>query len=351
MTEDLEEGNLISRTEAFLTFVVLSSWRDSITVLKSCESLSPWAENLQIIRRCSDSIAYKASRDNNSTIADPPAIDDEQWWFDDISMLRIDHFVRIITAIRAKGTRPEIVGACIARYAEKWLPRIDGEFEGFKGYGCEKNELQLSILSGKRQEDGGYQNREQRLLIESLVSILPPEREAVSCGFLLWMLKMAMVYSVTSALVSEIEKRVGMVLEDATVSDLLIPNNGNGDGGNHRNCSSGGERTLHDVDVVQRIVDYFLMQDPQQQKCGKMAVGKLIDNYLAEIARDPNLSVAKFQVLAEALPENARTCDDGLYRAIDTYLKVKWHPHFYFVELEFGARIGIRQAARVGFGV
>ncbi|EMS58616.1 hypothetical protein TRIUR3_04176 [Triticum urartu] len=48
MTEDLEEGNLIFKTEAFLSYVVLSSWRDSIVVLKSCEGLSPWAENLQI---------------------------------------------------------------------------------------------------------------------------------------------------------------------------------------------------------------------------------------------------------------------------------------------------------------
>ncbi|CAM8962938.1 unnamed protein product [Rhodiola kirilowii] len=58
MTEDMEEGNLISKTESYLTYVVLSSWKDSILVLKSCdERVSPWTENLQIVRRCSDSIA------------------------------------------------------------------------------------------------------------------------------------------------------------------------------------------------------------------------------------------------------------------------------------------------------
>lgn len=45
MTEALKDGNLISKTEAFLTFVVLSSWRDFITVHKSCGTLSPLAEN------------------------------------------------------------------------------------------------------------------------------------------------------------------------------------------------------------------------------------------------------------------------------------------------------------------
>lgn len=138
MTEDLEEGNLIFKTEAFLSYVVLSSWRDSIFVLKSCEKLSPWAENLQIVRRCSESIAWKAcsnpkgirwaytgkspsppttnyassspkwneSKDsglycspsrNNHNQPVPP-----DWWFEDVSILRIDHFVRVITAIKVQ---------------------------------------------------------------------------------------------------------------------------------------------------------------------------------------------------------------------------------------------------------
>lgn len=88
---------------------------------------------------------------------------------------------------------------------------------------------------------------------------------------------------------------------------------------------------MHDIDVVQRILEYFLMHEQQQQKphkSGKFNVSKLLDNYLAEIARDPNLSITKFQVLAESLPEGTRTCDDGLYRAIDIYLKVISNSHF-----------------------
>lgn len=82
---------------------------------------------------------------------------------------------------------------------------------------------------------------------------------------------------------------------------------------------------MHNIEVVQRIMEYFLMHEQEQQLQslpGKSNISKLMDSYLAEIARDPNLCITKFQVLAEALPENARTCDDGLYRAIDTYLKV-----------------------------
>ncbi|KAJ0624383.1 putative NPH3 domain-containing protein [Helianthus annuus] len=53
-----------------------------------------------------------------------------------------------------------------------------------------------------------------------------------------------------------------------------------------------------------------------------MLVGKLIDGYLSEIALDTNLKPENFLELAFELPEQARVYDDGLYRAVDVYLKV-----------------------------
>ncbi|KAL9329605.1 hypothetical protein ACSQ67_004608 [Phaseolus vulgaris] len=227
MTEELEDGNLISKTEAFLTFVVLSSWKDTITVLKSCENLSPWAENLQIVRRCCDSIAWKASKDDTGEDAAP---NQESWWFNDVATFRIDHFMRIISAIRAKGTRPEIIGKCIMEYAKKWLPGMDVEIEGLRGYGHEKYNLEFSIFSGKKKESSGH-SKDQKTIIETLISIIPHQPDAVSCKFMLQMLKMAMMYSVSPALTTELEKRVSMVLEEAEVSHLLIPRYQNGDQG------------------------------------------------------------------------------------------------------------------------
>ncbi|KAI3864480.1 hypothetical protein MKW92_012758 [Papaver armeniacum] len=315
MTEKYDEGNLVSKTEAFLTFVVLSSWKDTITVLKSCEFLSPWVENLQIVRRCCDSTAWMVSNSSKS-------VHDKGWWFNDVLTLCIEHFVRIITGIRAKGVEAEILGGCIVKYAEKWLPihvdvkNFEGGFLGYHG----TNELRLSISSGKKEGISDGENKEKRLLIESIVSILPPQREAVSCKFLLWLLKMAVVYSASPALISELEKRVGMVLKDADVNDLLIPSYKNaGDQGKFKE-----DNTVHDVDMVHRIVEYFIMHEQQQQQetsYEKLNIVKLLDGYLAEIARDPNLTIAKFQILAEVLTEKDRNCHDGLYRAIDTYLK------------------------------
>ncbi|KAI4296417.1 hypothetical protein L6164_036376 [Bauhinia variegata] len=366
MTEDLEEGNLIFKTEAFLSYVVLSSWRDSIVVLKSCEKLSPWAENLQIVRRCSESIAWKACANPKgirwSYTGRPPRVSSPKWndmkdsspsrnqqvppdwWFEDASILRIDHFVRVITAIKVKGMRFELIGAAIMHYANKWLPGLinDTANPGDEASNCSnsistnsstsggiwKGGLHM-IVAGTRDDNiSNLQAKDQRMIIESLISIIPPQKDSVSCSFLLRLLRMANMLKVAPALVNELEKRVGMQFEQATLSDLLIPSYSESD-------------TMYDVDLVQRLLEHFLVQEqtesssPSRQQGfsenhiggnlnAKTRVARLVDSYLTEVSRDRNISLTKFQVLAEALPESARTCDDGLYRAIDSYLKA--HP-------------------------
>ncbi|KAM5573902.1 root phototropism protein 3-like [Rosa sericea] len=365
MTEDLEEGNLIFKTEAFLSYVVLSSWRDSILVLKSCEKLSPWAENLQIVRRCSESIAWKAcanpkgirwpytgsklapkvSSPNWSDVKDSsPSRNQLQvppdWWFEDASILRIDHYVKVITAVKVKGMRYELLGAAIMHYAAKWLPIMISEHgsgltadEGGNSSSSSgsswKGGLHLIVAGTKDNESSAVQAKDQRMIIESLISIIPPQKDSVTCSFLLRLLRMANMLKVAPALVTELEKRVGMQFEQATLADLLIP-------------SYNKSESMYDVDLVQRLLEHFLVQEqtemssPSHQSFiekhyergtgpnAKMRVAKLVDSYLTEASRDRSLSLTKFQVLAEALPESARTCDDGLYRAIDSYLKA--HP-------------------------
>ncbi|KAI5661345.1 hypothetical protein M9H77_20668 [Catharanthus roseus] len=359
MTEDLEEGNLIFKTEAFLSYVVLSSWRDSIVVLKNCEKLSPWSENLQIVRRCSESIAWKACANpkgirwqytgRTNKVSSPKWSEKDSspsrnqqvppdWWFEDVSILRIDHFVRVITAIKVKGMRHELIGAAIMHYAAKWLPGLIKEGSTIADDGSNSSNSNGSssswkgglhmIVAGTKDDIPSVQAKDQRMIIESLISIIPPQKDSVTCSFLLRLLRMANMLKVAPALVTELEKRVGMQFEQATLPDLLIPSYSKTD-------------TLYDVDLVQRLLEHFLVQEltesssPSRQSFSeanqrvtnpnaKMRVARLVDSYLTEVSRDRNLSLTKFQVLAEALPESARTCDDGLYRAIDSYLKA--HP-------------------------
>lgn len=51
-------------------------------------------------------------------------------------------------------------------------------------------------------------------------------------------------------------------------------------------------------------------------------VGELMENYLAKIASDRNLSITSFINLAEVIPEQERITEDGMYSAIDIYFKV-----------------------------
>lgn len=224
MTEEIEDGNLITKTETFITFVILSSWRDTITVLKSCETLSPWAENLQIVRRCCDSIAWKASTDRQSEEDHSVADEDNSKLDELVASLRIDHFMRIITAMKARGSKPENMGKCIVHYAERYLRGINVELEGLRGHGYGKNEITVSVFHRGDEKLGLVNNgKDQKATVESLISILPPHLEAVPCKFLLKMLRTAILYSVTPALISDLEKRIALVLEDANVNDLLIP--------------------------------------------------------------------------------------------------------------------------------
>jgi hypothetical protein len=109
-----------------------------------------------------------------------------------------------------------------------------------------------------------------------------------------------------------------------SLDDLLIPSLQSGD-------------SLFDVDTVHRLLVNFLqrIEEEETEDYGYesdgigsnghgslLKVGQLIDAFLAEIAPDPCLSLQKFIALIEILPDYARVIDDGLYRAIDIYLKV-----------------------------
>ncbi|KAF3793744.1 BTB/POZ domain-containing protein [Nymphaea thermarum] len=356
MTESVAEGNLVAKTESFLSLVALPSWRHSFAVLRSCETLPPSGR---------DSPDCEALlRIDRFEGADGVGSDG---WLEDLSSLRIEHFSRVVTMVAAKGGNPEIVSVSIAKYAEKrltdgrgtatgdselnnssrmGLPETANEETGTSPFHNhrfleEMRHAQIGRRKEKEKESatlhhtgsmlgldsfGTESVTEKRRMVESLVSLLPAAKEVIDVGLLLGMLKAAMRLGAAPALVGELEKRVGMNLEKTSAEDLvsLVSGGEDGaDGGGSGGCGGGNDG----VEMVQRLVEYFLMQDDRE---GKLAVvAKILDGYLAEIAKRPDLTPARFQVIAEALPEFARTCVDGLYRAIDTYLKVVFSSFFF----------------------
>lgn len=220
-------------------------------------------------------------------------------WFDDACILDMDYFVKTLAGIKAKGVRPDLIGSIIAHYASKWLPDLTGDITE-KGFSELENSPDNITASWMKK----------RFFVETLVGILPPERDSVPCNFLLRLLRIANMVGVEPTYRAELEKRVSWRLDQASLNELMIPSFSH-------TCS-----TLLDVELVMRLVKRFLnLDEASRSGAALVKVAKLVDCYLSEAAVDSSLSLSEFIDLAGALPSHARSTDDGLYRAIDTYLK------------------------------
>ncbi|KAF8684766.1 hypothetical protein HU200_044188 [Digitaria exilis] len=314
MTEEVAEDNLIAQSEIFLNQVVLRNWKDSLIALETCDELLPRAEDLQIVKRCIESLASKATTDPNlfgvlwngiSTGARPRNFNAD-WWYDDASSLSFPMYKRLISTMESRGIRPEIIAGSLMYYAKKYLPGLN-----------RRHSMGTVPLTATLSEV------EQKNLLEEIDMLLPVHKGIAPTKVLLGLLRTAMILKASPACISNLEKRIGMQLDQATLEDLLLPN------------FSYTMETLYNVECVHRILDHFLAMDQANGSDSPClddvmaspsltpvtSVAKLIDGYLAEIAPDINLKLPKFQALASAVPEYARPLDDGLYRAIDIYLK------------------------------
>ena len=125
------------------------------------------------------------------------------------------------------------------------------------------------------------------------------------------MLRIMSVVGLSRECRHKLERLMGLMLEQATVDDLLV----SGDDG-------GG---VYDVNLVMRLVRVFVASEEEAHAPSERMrkVGRLVDKYLDEISQDQGLKVSKFLAVAESLPDSARDCYDGVYRALDIYLEVK----------------------------
>ncbi|KAE8661041.1 BTB/POZ domain-containing protein [Hibiscus syriacus] len=291
MTEDYGDGNLVMQTESFLN-EVLGNWDDSITALEACEEVMPHAEELHIVSRCIDSLATKACADpslfswplpgreakqspkneglwNGISTAMKTQHTGDDWWYQDVSFLSLPLYKRLILAIESKGLRPESIVASVEHYARRKVLHASPS--------CREN----------------------------------------------------------------LEMRVGAQLDQASLVDLLIPN-------------TGYSETRFDVNCVQRMLDHFMLLQQaaalatpciveegestngsidsfvEQGGLSRAAVrparlgsgrGRGNDGFLVEAASDVNFKLPKFESLAATIPDYARPLDDGLYHAIDVYMK------------------------------
>lgn len=351
MTEEYSPDNLISKTERFLSYSVYKSLRESIKALKTCESVSPLAGSLGITEQCIQSIVSRASSADPSLFGWPvndgggggisatdlqlipdsaaksrkkPSRDSNmEIWFEDLAQLSLPIFTTVILSMRSGDLSPEIIESCLICYAKKHIPGI-----------LRSNRKPPSSSSTAASEN------EQRELLEMITSNLPLDKSSISATarFLFGLLRTAIILNASETCRDFLERKIGSQLERATLDDLLVPS------------YSYLNETLYDVDLVERILGHFLdtleqsntaIVEADGRSPSLMLVGKLIDGFLGEIASDANLKSDKFYNLAISLPDQARLYDDGLYRAVDVYLKVIQSPpiayKFHLGDLRIGS--------------
>uniref|UniRef100_A0A803L9N3 Phototropic-responsive NPH3 family protein n=1 Tax=Chenopodium quinoa TaxID=63459 RepID=A0A803L9N3_CHEQI len=298
MTEEYAEKSLETRTEVYLKDMVLPNISNSISVLHKCETLLPIAEDINLVNRIVTAIANNACKEqlcsgllkleHNFPVKGLLALEPEtpaDWWGKSLAVLNLDFFQRVLTAVKLKGLKQDLISKILINYAQ--------------------TSLQGVVVRDPQLLKGNYLDielqKKQRILVETLVSLLPTQsrKSLVPMAFLSSLLKSAIAQLASTSCRADLERRIGLQLDQAILEDILIP--------------ASSQVNNHSP----------IPGSPKQSSIIK--VSKLLDNFLAEVALDSNLTPSKFIALAELLPDHARVVTDGLYRAVDIFLKV--HPN------------------------
>ncbi|KAF3778315.1 BTB/POZ domain-containing protein [Nymphaea thermarum] len=290
MTEEHGAGNLAAKTEAFLNQTVLRSLKDAIRTLSTCERLLPEAEDLGISRRCIDAIAIKAGTDPSlfgwpvaegasGELAKPSGSVTlsgfetgrrrrgpvrSAWWYDELTVLGLPFFKRVIAAMIAREVCPESIEGSLVSYAKKFIPGLSRRNRGASS----------SLSAAVASED------EQRELLETVVSHMTVRKSSnpsTTTKLLFGLLRTANILSASEGCRETLERKIAAQLDQATLDNLLLPS------------YSYLIETLYDIDCVERILGLgeqkkgqtdalahpWISDDEREKICGMMDCQKL----------------------------------------------------------------------------
>ncbi|KAG0517197.1 hypothetical protein BDA96_09G067700 [Sorghum bicolor] len=293
-------------------------------------SLSPRATTTSTRAAVEPTTAHSAFPEPRLSYSSPSAATPSRASDDSCVVNDVDAFARTIAAIRSKPPAPAAasgsgssssLASVLSHYAARWLPDAASSPSG-------------RFLLPPESPTAAWLKK--RLLLESLVAALPPDddgdgdggdkdgggkSDGITCDFLLRLLRAGSTVGADAALLGDLEARAARRLDQASLGAVMIPAFGG-------LPARGAPATLLDVPLVLRLVRGFLREGRRAKAGGAGAaaarVARLVDAYLAEAALEAGLRPAEFEELARAVPAHARAADDGLYRAVDTYLKA--HP-------------------------
>ncbi|KAL3502219.1 hypothetical protein ACH5RR_036668 [Cinchona calisaya] len=302
MTEKISPHNLLRQTEIFLQEMFYWSWNDTLICLKSLESFFSLADSCGLVEKLMFSLLAKIAQNSgiNSLISSSSSSSSSSsaetlsgfkylpakkfWWFEDLTILSpktIEYFAKNLCS-----------------------------------YGGENNSLVLTrfllhYLQTSVRRKGNLNSRSQYngLADTTVDGVISMGKSSFSCRTLFWVMRVVAGFVLSRSCRAGLERLIGGMLDQASLDDLLV---------------SGKDGGVYDVSLVMRLIRLFLHSDKKDgnyfvQKMKK--VGRLMDKYLGEIAPDQSLKMSKFLGVAESLPDCARDCFDGVYRAIDIYLE------------------------------
>ncbi|KAG2559684.1 hypothetical protein PVAP13_8KG126500 [Panicum virgatum] len=303
-------ADLARRVDEFLAQAALRALPSAVTVLRSCEALLPAAEELGLVRRAADAVALRICNEALFPTRTPPG-----WWTTELAALSPASFQKVATALRCRRADPKVLANAASAYAELALAEV--------------------LADPRDRED-------QRALVESVVDVLPSAADApIPAALLCRLLHAAVTTEASAKTCRDLELRVAAVLEQATAGDLLGVA-----------LDGAGER-VRNTDTVRRVIAAFVERHAAAStesgrsrrraslSGGRAAevdpgamekVARTVDEVAAELATEESLAISKFVGVAGAVPKEARAKHDGVYRAVDIYLKT--HPALDEMERE-----------------
>ncbi|KAG8364473.1 hypothetical protein BUALT_Bualt18G0001000 [Buddleja alternifolia] len=302
MTEEYTTGNLCERFDIYLNQVVLQSWDDTLIVLRKCQTLLPLAEELLIVSRCIETLAFMAcmeildpERRRDQPVVTLEALSCKPWsdqtvksivsqdlWIKDLIALPLAFFKRVVGSLRRQGMKEKYVSPIILFYADKWMPlRKD-----------ENDEESTNILQG----------------IIDLLPIGVKASKVIPVGFYFCLLWTCVEFGLRNENVEKLQNQIASMLHWAQIEDFLLPSN--------------DDNTQ--LSIMENIFSTYYLSynnvDSDHTPVGNnYVVAGLWDVYLNQLATDSKLGCRRFTSLIETVPISSRQTHDHLYRALNTF--------------------------------
>ncbi|KAG0478511.1 hypothetical protein HPP92_013230 [Vanilla planifolia] len=254
MTEEFSDKNLELRTELYLMDSVLPSICNSISVLHQCESLMPLAEEINLVGKlisgissnvCKAQLSSGLLKLDQSLAAKQTVVEPEptsEWWGACLAVLGLDFFQRVLSAVKTKGLKQETISRILINYSQSsvlgFIPR-------------DMETSNRSFLDAEGQ-------KKQRVMVEAIVGLLPTQsrKSPVPISFLSGLLKTAAMVATSRVCKADLERRIGLKLDQAILEDILIP----------ASSTCNGNHQLYDTDSAMRIFSTFLNLEDEEEE-------------------------------------------------------------------------------------